>query len=162
MDIFKKFLFCVFYVTLFIGGLFFSKDTVTQFLSAKTSFRTIMSNIETKDLPVIILCYERALDPKIQVRQNVSVTQIILTLLATRSGTLYSKECQKILPMKDFLLDFKKNVGTSFLDFEFIFSNNVSLPNGGLKVILASEDNSYGIGTEFFCKVSCELQCTEG
>ena len=83
---------------------------------------------------------------KIQVRQNFSVTQIMLALLATRSGPLYSKECQKILSIKDFLLDFKKNVGTSFLDFEFIFSNNVSLPIGGLKVILASEDNSYGIG----------------
>ena len=82
---------------------------------------------------------------KIQVRQNFSVTQIMLALLATRSGPLYSKGCQKILSIKDFLLDFKKNVGTSFLDFEFIFSNNVSLLIGGFKVILASEDNSYGL-----------------
>ena len=83
MGSFKKYLFRVFYVTLFFGGIFFSKDTVTQFLAAKTSFRAITSNIETKDLPVIFLCYERAVDPKIQVRllsntKYFSVTQTVM------------------------------------------------------------------------------------
>ena len=148
MEIFKNYLFHVFYVALFLGGLFFSKDTVTQFLAAKTSFRAIISDIKTKDLPVTIVCYEKALVPEIRVRQNFSVTNVVLAAEATKySQTLRSKECQKILPTKDFQLDFReKHKGTTFLDLEITSPNDASLPIDGLKLILASEDNSYGIG----------------
>ena len=152
MDIFKNYLFHVFYVALFLGGLFFSKDTVTQFLAAKTSFRAIISDIKTKDLPVTIVCYEKALAPEIRVRQNFSFTNVVLAEEATKySQTLRSKECQKILPTKDFQLDFReKHKGTTFLDLIITSPNSASLPIDGLKLILASEDNSYGIGLCLF------------
>ena len=149
------------YLTLLLGSLYFSKDTVTQFFEAKTSFHTIISDIESADLPVIIVCYKRAWDLSMKINthgsigdsSSFSVTNLILDKVATKNGPLRSKECKKIAPRKALQFKFLTNhfYGTSYLSVDLESPNASSLSSDELDTFIASEDNSYGISLfEFF------------
>ena len=170
MDTIKKFATYILYFGCLICGVIFSLDTIIQFLSFKTNFRTRREPLLLKDAPVIAICYPKGDEsPKVEGKVTgrvggknkgllySSLVEISITDILIRDHRAAKKSCMKIA------LNSKENetIKVNLSDRRGLWHNLFRLqllitqPKGWLdkvqlEVFLTSKENFYGIGRGYW------------
>ena len=63
----------VLYVSLFIGGLIFSWETIQEYLDGSTSYSLTKEPITLHDMPTLALCWDRLDERDVMYMESISI-----------------------------------------------------------------------------------------